>query len=291
MPATIPKEERERSLIVKEVLLHRRSVRQFSEEKIERQHLLDILEAAIYAPSGSNSQNQRFLVVEDKEELEALGRHRFIWPYPTAGQMRAKRPAGLIGGAAVAIVVFADASLTDGRDIGEYYIWESLEIQNCAASIENMLNMATALGIGSCWLSAGERMSRTRLVTDRSWAEVLASYDVPETYKIQGIVILGHPRAALDQHGYPRGEKEHGATHWQKTNRRTIDHYLVKRRDLSRMPPIVLSRLDRANLRIASMVSRGLLHLMKRVDAFVHDIEIKRALKDMIANQVESKDR
>jgi len=276
----------ERAAIVKEVLTHRRSVRQFRSEPLNPAHLLDILESAIYAPSGSNSQHQRFLVIEDKNELEALGKMRFVWPYPTAGEVRKKKPAGLIGGAAAAVVVFADAAFTDGRDNGEYYVWEALEIQNCSASIENMLNMAAALGVGSCWLSAGERMTRTRMLSGRTWSAAFARYAVPESYKIQAIVVLGYPRASLDQLGYPKGEREHGATFWEETKRRPVDHYLVKKRELATGPAINLSTVDRLKLRAASLISDVLLRLLRRVERTVYDVEIKRALSEWISHNI-----
>lgn len=274
-----------RAGIVKQILLNRRSVRQYRDKCLKSEHLNDIIEAAVYAPSGSNAQNQRFLVIEDKEDLHALGRLRFVWPYPTAGAMRQKRPAGLIGGAAAAIVVFADAALTDGRDNGEYYIWESLEIQNCSASIENMLNMAAALGIGSCWLSASERMSRTRLLSGRSWGEAFARYDVPHSYKVQAVVILGYPRGGLDKSGFPKGEKAHGATFWQGTARRPLDYYLVKRRELVPEPEIQLAVIDRLALSAASKAIGLLLWMLRKVESLVYDIEIRRALADVIARR------
>ena len=274
-----------RGKIVKEVLLKRRSVRQYRDQKLSPEQINDILEAAIFAPSGSNSQNQRFLVIEDKEELKRLGRLRFVWPYPTAGKMRQKNPAGLIGGAAVAIVVFADAAFTEARDIGEYYIWESLEIQNCSASIENMLNMATALGVGSCWLSASERMSRTRLLSGRSWAKAFPKYNVKKSYKVQGVVILGYPRGGHDEAGFAKGEKEHGATFWQTTERRSLDHYLVKRREVSDELNIQLTKKDRILLSAASKVSGLLLLMLRWVDNLVYDIEVKGALSEVISQR------
>ncbi|MFO7665566.1 MAG: nitroreductase family protein [Desulfobacterales bacterium] len=271
-----------RAAIVKDVLLNRRSVRQFQNQPLKREHLNDIIEAAIYAPSGSNTQNQRFLVIEDKNELRALGNIRFIWPYPTSGNIREKKSYGLIGDAAAAILVFADAALTDARDIGEYYIWESLEIQNCAASIENMLNMAAAHGVGSCWLSASEKMTRTRLLSGHTWVKALAPYYIPETYKIQGIVILGYPRGGLNEAGFPKGEKEHGATFWRETKRKEISHYLVQKRSFAPDVCIHISWQDRLILKASSKIIKLLLLIVRIFERRVYSIEINHALADII---------
>lgn len=268
------------------VLTHRRSVRQFSPDVIAEQDILRIVEAGVYAPSGSNAQNQRFLVLKTAEEKQALGTIRFVWPYPSAQSMRQKKASGLIGGATAVVVVFADTSLTDRRDNGEYYIWQTLETQNCAASIENMLNMATALGIGSCWLSATAAMSRSRLLSGRSWASAFADFDVPAWYRIQGIVILGYPSAGCDDLGFPKGERMHGASEWAPTTRKPVSDYLVTKRT-SAAAPLPLGPLEQLRLRIGWWLTARLLRVLAHVDRNIYQLEVRRVL----GNPVERKPR
>jgi nitroreductase len=266
------------------VLTHRRSVRQYSPEPVHDADLLRIVDAGVHAPSGSNAQNQRFLLLQDPEEKRALGTLRFVWPYPSAGTMRQKKVSGLIGEATAVVVVFADTSLTDRRDNGEYYIWQTLEAQNCAASIENMLNMATALGIGSCWLSATVGMSRSRLLGGQSWATALAHYDVPAWYRVQGVVILGYPSAGYDESGFPRGERMHGASAWSPTARKPVDAYLVARR-----PPTALatplSRFEKFRLRACAWTTAHLLRLLARLDRHIYQLEVRRALDNPVRRE------
>ena len=182
--------------IVEAALLNRHSVRHFNSNKIPHQDLLRLVKAGIHAPSGSNWQNQRFLLVEDDEELMRIGKHRFVWPYKGANHQRIKKnyPAGIIGNSAAAIIVFSNSLDNDRRGNGEYYLWEGLESQNCSASIENILTLATAMGIGSCWVSASDKMNYTRMFSGQSWRKIFANYQIPSYYKLQGIVILGYPR-------------------------------------------------------------------------------------------------
>lgn len=270
--------------IVHSVLTSRRSVRSYSSHPISDEDLKLILEAAIHAPSGSNTQNQRFLVITDQEEKLAIGTHRFVWPYRGANQekMRRLKPGGILANAASLILVFADAAINDSRGIGEYYLWESLEIQNCAASIENMLNMATALGIGSCWVSASEAMSRTRMLSGRSWSQVLARYAIPQTYKIQGIVLLGHPKAS-DSNGYPEGEVMHGATYWNETARKPVEDYLIQHRSAGLDPVPSLSGAEKLLLATLSRTLRILLGCVKAADRAVHKLEVETALRELHA--------
>lgn len=50
----------------------RRSVRQFTEEKVSHAVIEEIIEAARFAPSWKNTQIARYLVVEDKALLERI---------------------------------------------------------------------------------------------------------------------------------------------------------------------------------------------------------------------------
>jgi nitroreductase len=192
---------------IREVIQNRRSVRFFSDEPLSQKDLMDLVEAGVYAPSGSNWQNQRFLVVTDKEEIERIGETRYVFPWRTKsyGKAREKRPAGLLGQATALILVFADAMENDRRQNGEYHIWEPLEIQNTSASIQNILLMATAKGIGTCWVSASDQMSFTRLLSGKSWRSLLAPYNIPNSFKLHGIICCGYPKEC-NELGYPRGE-------------------------------------------------------------------------------------
>src|SRR4051794_3132285 len=55
-----------------ELLQSRRSVRRFQERPVDRETITQLLEAAIAAPSASNKQPWRFLVVESKETVARL---------------------------------------------------------------------------------------------------------------------------------------------------------------------------------------------------------------------------
>jgi len=258
---------------VERAIARRRSTRSFTEDPILEEEIGRIIDAGIAAPSGSNSQNQRFLVITGKAEIERIGRLRFVWPYKNADpeKARERRPAGILGNASALILVFADAGVTEGRNLGEYYIWESLEIQNCSASIENMLIMATAMGIGSCWVSASERMNHRRMLGGQSWRRVLADYDLEPTMKIQGIVLLGRPRH-VDEEGLPAGEKRHGATVWRSIDRKPRDFYLIgKCSDADGAP---LTALERLRLRALSRCIAGVLAILKRLDRMIWKLEL-----------------
>ncbi len=266
---------------VRTVIERRRSVRRYSDQKLTPEQLELLLRAGINAPSGSNWQNQRFLVVDDPSEITRIGSARFVWPYQNGAptRIRESHPGGLLGHAAALILVFVDSKENDRRGMGEYYIWEPLEIQNCAASMQNILLQATAMGLATCWISASDSMNRTRLMSGQSWRTVLQQYDIPGYYKLQGIITVGYPKH-VDESGFPIGESKHGATIWQSTARRETEYYTVARKSEVRHPPITLSRWESWKLKLFSKTLKQLLRWTSSLDRRIHRLEIPKVMKD-----------
>ncbi|MEN6461258.1 MAG: nitroreductase family protein, partial [Syntrophomonas sp.] len=60
---------------------NRRSIRKYQEKQISEEALQLILEAATYAPSGSNNQSWLFTAIQNREALRTLNqmvRHAFL---------------------------------------------------------------------------------------------------------------------------------------------------------------------------------------------------------------------
>ena len=83
-----------------EIIKRRRSCRKFIDKAIPKEILEDLLECAVSAPSGFNSQNFRFLLVSDKGEIQKLG--------------AIKRPPALTKSASAWIMVFCDNKAHSG---------------------------------------------------------------------------------------------------------------------------------------------------------------------------------
>ena len=155
-------------------ILHRRSVRQYTEENIPEEKLNAILYAGLAAASSKNRRPWEFVVVRDKEMLTRLSDCR-------AGA------GNLLGKCNAAIVVAADSELVD--------VW----VEDCASAITQMHLMADALGVGSCWLQV-----RLRTTPDGSRAAqdvVKELLEIPDRYSVIAILTLGmpasHPEARM----------------------------------------------------------------------------------------------
>lgn len=112
-----------------EVINKRRSVRLFSDKKIERKEINLILRAAMQAPSAGNQQPWEFAVIEDRENIEKLS---LASPY-----------SKFSANANVIIIVY----LREENLKHAAYVQQDL-----GACIENLLLEATNLKIGSTWM-------------------------------------------------------------------------------------------------------------------------------------------
>ena len=60
--------------ITTDVILRRRTIREYKETPLSREAIEKLLECAMWAPSGRNSQPCHVRVIADKKALEALNR-------------------------------------------------------------------------------------------------------------------------------------------------------------------------------------------------------------------------
>ncbi|HMA63052.1 MAG TPA: nitroreductase family protein [bacterium] len=150
---------------VLELLKSRRSIRQFSQEELDREVIVNCLDTARLAPSAANLQPLEYFYIDDDEKREKL--------YPLlkwAGYIEPKgdpkpdqRPMGYL-----TILLNKDK-----KQIKPEY--------ETGAAIENFIIAAWAHGIGSCWLLSVDReIMRKR-------------FKIPEKYKIDSVVALGYP--------------------------------------------------------------------------------------------------
>lgn len=162
-------------LTVWEAIKIRRSIRKFAPDDVPDEMIEQMLEAARLAPSASNRQPWRFLVVRDKEAREKLRRiclgQQFIEEAPVVivclGDLERYSPEA----AKKRRQEFMDSGVMatlSGR-LADPKLWSYLDslpapatppreqlltpiIANTYIAIEHLVLMATALGLGTCWV-------------------------------------------------------------------------------------------------------------------------------------------
>ena len=115
-----------------EVVEKRKSVRKYSDRPVEKEILDAIVKVAQTAPSSRNSKSSAFMIVEDRDTLDALSQMRDYGASP-------------LKSAQAAIVVMGDSSKTD--------LW----VDNCAISATFIQLAVTAMDLVSCWIHINGR--------------------------------------------------------------------------------------------------------------------------------------
>jgi nitroreductase len=126
-----------------DVICTRRSIRKYTDQEVTDDQILQLLKAAMYAPSARNEQPWHFIVVKDKQRLLALSD---IHPY-----------AKMLTEASLAILVCGDSSIIET---------EGYWVQDCTAATQNLLLAAHVLGLGAVWLGVYPREERIHAMKD-----------------------------------------------------------------------------------------------------------------------------
>ena len=84
----------------------------------------------------------------------------------------------------------------------------------------------------------------------------------------------------MDENGFPKGEKKHGASIWASTKRKEISHYLIKKREAGALN-ISLTNFQYFMLYTLSKMNRVLLRLLRCIDKRIFSIEVQQVLRDV----------
>jgi nitroreductase len=143
-----------------QLLLTRRSVREFIETAIPDAVLNQVLETCRYAPTSRNTQSYYFKVIRDRELIASLAAVR-------------DKSTAPIGRAATAVAIVADPVLSK-RHVQD----------GCIAAYHFML-AAWFFGLGTCWIAAMDREEVKRLL------------DIPDDHYVATVTPVGYPAGGL----------------------------------------------------------------------------------------------
>ena len=116
-----------------EVIEKRHTVRKYADRPVEKELLDAIVKVAQTAPSSRNSKSSAFMIIEDRDTLDALSQMRDYGASP-------------LKSAQAAIIVMGDESKTD--------LW----VDNCAISATFIQLAVTAMDLASCWVHINGRL-------------------------------------------------------------------------------------------------------------------------------------
>jgi len=144
----------------------RRSIRKFTDQPVPRDLIEQILQAGIDAPSASNRQPWRFVVVTQEDERAAmLETMRKGLDWVEANDIQTEQDRLILAGACNTYRIMRQAPVTifilniEGKTpfeglepFGEQRFMELANVQSIGACIQNMCLAATDLGLGSLWI-------------------------------------------------------------------------------------------------------------------------------------------
>lgn len=149
-----------------EAIYNRRSIRKYKAEQISREELEAVLKAGVCAPTGMNRQSPIILVVQEKEEIAYISKLNAAVNHWESDPFY---------GAPTVLIVLAEANSPHA-------------VQDGSLVMGNMMNAASALGLGSCWIN------RAREVFDSTEGKaLLAKWGIEGDYIGIGNCILGYP--------------------------------------------------------------------------------------------------
>lgn len=175
----------------------RRSIRKYKPEQITEDELKIVLEAGLYAPNAGGRQSPAFIVTQDKELNDKIGRmKREAIGEISAGRHVSKEQPSILDdttlpscfyGAPTVITIIAPAN---------FMFSES----DCAIAGESMMLAAWSIGVASCYLGKAEDTFKTEF-----GKELLSKWKINEQYIAFCHVLLGYADGEIPQ-AKPRTE-------------------------------------------------------------------------------------
>ncbi len=142
-----------------QLIMERRSIRTFKDERIREDEINRILDAGSWAPSGLNNQPWRFCVIQSGETQEKIA--------------ECTRYSRTVEEAPVLIVVLYH--LPSGYHREKDYM-------SIGACVQNMLLQIHAMGLGAVWL--GQILNQAN--------DVMKILDLTDDYELAAVIALGY---------------------------------------------------------------------------------------------------
>lgn len=181
-----------------ETIQSRRSIRKFKTDPIPEKYITELIESGRLAPSGSNLQSTRYVIIKS-EEARAKFAECIPLPFVTQAPLiiaccidkqvldtAEKRSKELMQSNA-----FADTPLANMNRDSETYNKRRREMDeeslksylslNAAIALEHIALRAVDLGLGSCWI----------MMFDREKAKKILELD--ERYDVVALLPIGYP--------------------------------------------------------------------------------------------------
>jgi len=169
-----------------DLLRKRRSIRQFTEQLVEKAKIDALIETALRSPSSRSLNPWEFVVVTDPEIIAKLSKAK-------------PHGASFMKGAPLAIVVCADPAKCD--------VW----VEDCSIATLLLHLGAADLGLGSCWVQMRLREHDSTMSAEDYIKGVL---QLPENLVVEAVVAIGYPKE--EKGGHPESSLLRERIHYDR---------------------------------------------------------------------------
>ena len=160
-------------------IFHRVSIRKFEDRSVEREKILDVIRAAMQAPSAVNQQPWEFYIVTDEKKRQALS---VCSPY--AGPAKQ----------APCVIVTAYRKNTLAPEYAQI---------DMSIAMENMWLETDSIGLGGVWLGIAP--------VEERMAAVEKIIGIPDSQRAFGLFAMGYPAQTRKQQDRFEEERIHFA--------------------------------------------------------------------------------
>jgi nitroreductase len=184
-----------------DTILQRRSIRKFKERPVPEEYIEIMLEAARQAPSGTNRQPWRFVIIreEEKEAIAPAVVQPFVLQAPVVFICCLDHKAYIRELTEQRLLELVEARVVDKKAAEVIYnrkipaavddvILPPSAFIDLGIAVEHMVLTATALGLGSCWVRLVDTTMLHRLLS------------LPDNIEVVALLPVGFP----DQSPRPR---------------------------------------------------------------------------------------
>lgn len=173
-----------------DIIKKRRSIRKYKPEQITDEHLKMILEAARFAPSGSNNQSSHFVAVQNAailDELRAIVRAEFAKMDENGEVYGSVKTSIKLSKKGTYNFMYNPPTLIIAANRRGY----GNAMADCSLALGNMMLTATDLGLGSCWINQLKWLNGNQRVI-----EYLKKLGISDEEIVCGSLAVGYPDQA-----------------------------------------------------------------------------------------------
>ena len=182
-------------MAIMDIIEHRHSIRKYLDKPVEREKIMKCLEAARLAPSASNRQTARFVVVDEPVLKRQLCDEAFSGVFAVM-----KFPRG-----APVIVAAVGESSGLAQKAGNFLLRTDFGLIDMGIAVEHFVLQADELGLGTCWLGLFDE------------GKVKSTLGIPRNKKVVALLTMGYfdDALALGEHNRKKLEGMSSFNGWK----------------------------------------------------------------------------